>query len=56
MYYCIFPIPGKKGEKKTEIEIKILKMKRYLLKLANSFHQFMSDTDKQRHFLIFMRS
>ena len=38
---------------------RVIKIKRYvfinLKLLANSFNQVMSDPDKQRHFLIFMR-
>ena len=28
----------------------------FIRKMASSFHHVMSDTDKQRYFLIFMRS
>ena len=64
-YYFILPKPVKKGkiQKQTEIEVRIIKAKKQLFidlelmfKFANSFHQVMSDTDKQRYFLIFTRS
>ena len=28
---------------------------KFMLKLANSFYQVISDTDKHKHYLIFMR-
>ena len=62
----MFSVPEKKGKKlkQTEIEVKIIvKMKRhvfinpkFMLKVVNRFHQVMSDTDKQRYFLVSLRT
>ena len=62
----MFSVPEKKGKKlkQTEIEVKIIvKMKRhvfinpkFMLKVVNNFHQVMSDTDKQRYFLVSLRT
>ena len=62
----MFSVPEKKGKKlkQTEIEVKIkVKMKihvfinpKFMLKVVNSFHQVMSDTDKERYFLVCLRT
>ena len=59
-------VPEKKGKKlkQTEIEVKIIvNMKRhvfinpkFMLKVVNSPHQVMSDTDKERYFLVCLRT
>ena len=61
-YYCIFPVPRKKKRTKIQVKKIVIKMKRhviinlkFMLKLANSFDQVISDTDKHKHYLIFVR-